>query len=154
MTSPAPFEDITTSVLQQPAWVNKENKSFYDQSQWAYIASHPKRHVLGLVGGNEVSLTRGNVTDVESDLTRRTRPLTRCPPLEHAPVLGSKQQLLAAQGNMDEEASTTLKRQNRKYDMTLDVSKVHLPAYQMWAYPVVMAPTPLKADPCLQPHKY
>lgn len=139
MASPAPFEDVTTSVLQQPEWVNKENKAFYEQSQWAYVSSHPKRHVLGIVGGNEASLTKGNVTDVESDLTRRTRPLTRCPPLLHQPV---------------GETATTIKRQNRKYDLTLDISKVHLPAYQMWAYPVVMAPTPLKADPCLQPHKY
>lgn len=137
--SPAPVEDIINSVIQQPSWVAAENTQLYDQSKYVYISSHPKRHILGLVGGNEVSLTKGNVTDVESDLTWRTRPLTRCAPFQHSPV-----------GDND----TTIKRQNRKYDLTIDISKNHLPAYQMWAYPTVIAPAPLKKDACLQPHKY
>ena len=132
-------DDIINSVLQQPSWVGAENVQLYDQSQYAYISSHPKRHVLGLVGGNEASLVKGNVTDVESDLSRRTRPLTRCAPYLHSPI---------------GENDTTIKRQNRKYDLSIDITKNHMPAYQMWAYPTVMAPAPMKKDPCLQPHKY
>jgi len=139
MLSPSPIEDITNSVVQQPSWVGAENTQLYDQSKYAYISAHPKRHILGIVGGNEASLVKGNVTDVESDLTWRTRPLTRCDPFKHSPV---------------GENDVQIKRQNRKYDLTMDISKNNLPAYQMWAYPTVMAPTPMKNDPCLQPHKY
>lgn len=137
--TPALVEDITTSTMGQPKWINTENPQLYDQSQWAYISSHPKRHILGVVGGNEASLVNGNVTDVESDLTRRTRPLTKCGEFLHHPV-----------GEVDGK----IVRKNRKYDLTLDISKNHIPAYQMWAYPTVMAPEPLKTDSCKFPHKY
>ena len=137
--TPALVEDITTSTMGQPKWINTENPQLYDQSQWAYISSHPKRHILGVVGGNEASLVNGNVTDVESDLTRRTRPLTKCGEFLHHPV-----------GEVDGK----IVRKNRKYDLTLDISKHHIPAYQMWAYPTVMAPEPLKTDSCKFPHKY
>lgn len=139
MLSPCPVENITTSTLVQPTWVAQENQQLYDQSQYAYISSHPKRHILGLVGGNEVSLVKGNVTDVESDLRGITRPLTRCSPLEHSPI---------------GELQTTIKRENRKNTLTIDITKNNLLAYQMWAYPTVMAPAPLKKDACLYPHKY
>lgn len=137
--SPANVDDIMNSVLPQPAWVAAENPQLYDERQYAYASHQPKRHILGLVGGNEVSIVKGNVTDVESDLTRRTRPLTRCAPFLHTPI---------------GENDTQIKRQNRKYDLTLDITKNNLPACQMWAYPTVMAPAPLKNDPCLTPHKY
>lgn len=139
--SPCPVDDITTSTMTQPTWVTQENPNLYDQSQWAYISSHPKRHVLGIVGGNEVSLVNGNIQDVESDLTWRTRPLSKCPEFKHTFV-----------GDVENQKS--IHRKNRKYDITMDVTKNNLPANQMWAYPAITGPAPLAQDPCVYPHKY
>jgi hypothetical protein len=44
-----------------------------------YYSCSPCRIELGLVAGNNVSLYDGNMVDLESDLTNRTRANTRCP---------------------------------------------------------------------------
>ena len=47
-----------------------------------YESCNPCRNELGLVGGNNVSIIRGNLVDLENDLRGQTRPLTQpsqCP---------------------------------------------------------------------------
>jgi hypothetical protein len=102
-------------------------------------AEHPKtrRHILGLVGGNEVSLTKSNWIDVESDLQGITRPNTDCAAREHLPSSGP-----------------IIVRKNPKNHFVIDVSKDHLPSSQMWAYPVVIGPKPIKTEVCVRPEKY
>jgi hypothetical protein len=102
-------------------------------------AEHPKtaRHVLGLVGGNEVSLTKTNWPDVESDLKGITRPNTDCASRKHLPVSG-----------------TLVVRKNPKNTFVMDTSKDHLPSVQMWAYPAVIGPKPLQTEVCVRPEKY
>jgi hypothetical protein len=39
-------------------------------------------------------------------------------------------------------------------DFHLSVEKTHLPAYQMWAYPSVVAPVPMVNQVCVRPEKY
>jgi hypothetical protein len=136
-----PYTHIGDSVMQQPDWVRNENPQAYDESKFNYVAVKPMRHTLGVVGGNEVSLPKGNITDLESDLKGITRHATRCDTFKH--------QMVGAQTN-------TIERKNRKTDIKIDTTPVHLPSYQMWGYPTVMAPEPLKADPCFAQnmHKY
>jgi hypothetical protein len=102
-------------------------------------AEHPftARHMLGLVGGNEVSLTKSNWPDVESDLKGITRPNTDCAARKHLPFGGD-----------------IVVRKNPKNDFMIDTSKDHLPATQMWAYPAVVGPKPLINKVCVRPEKY
>jgi hypothetical protein len=125
--------------LNGPTWESKENPQSYDYINTTYINPDPKRHILGIVGGNEVSLIKGNMVDLESDLRGINIPNTFCPWRQYqAPA--AKQ--------------TEIKRDNTKGSVEIDVRPKHLPTYQMWAYPAVAAPVPLKNEACRNPEKY
>ena len=64
------------SVLKHP-FEAKEMPQYYDQFTSAFVHKTPRAHTLGLVGGNDVSLIKGNMVDLESDLRGITRPNTR-----------------------------------------------------------------------------
>jgi hypothetical protein len=93
--------------------------------------------MLGIVGGNAVSLTKTNWPDVESDLKGITRPNTDCATRKHLPL----------SGNM-------VVRKNPKNFFVMDTSKDHLPPTQMWAYPAVIGPKPIVQEVCVRPEKY
>lgn len=121
-------------------WERAENPQAYDYLYTTYIHSDPKRHILGLVGGNEVSLIKGNMVDLESDLRGINIPNTFCP----------WRQYQAPAGNSVAE----IHRDNTKGKITIDVRPQHLPAYQMWAYPGMPAPLPMRSEVCNNPEKY
>jgi hypothetical protein len=125
--------------LAGPTWENKENPQVYDRIQTTYIHPEPKRHILGLVGGNEVSLIKGNIVDLESDLRGINLPNTFCPWRQYQPPAAK---------------ATEIKRATYKGEVAIDVRAKHLPAYQMWAYPAVAAPLPMKNQVCKNPEKY
>lgn len=118
-----------------------ENPQSYDQAVYAYQHKKEARHILGLVGGNEVSGIKGNRVDLESDLLGITRPTTRGNERLHQP-LRLKQ--------------ATLERVNAKYTtpLTINLQPDHLPSYQMWAYPATLAPEPFKQETCQNPEKF
>lgn len=136
----------------QPAWVRNDNISVYDLNtpnrvvRQNYVehenglASPPqKRHILGIIAGNDVSRMVANPQDIESELRGTTRPLTRCPDREYQATLQGQEKLVI---------------NNRKTHMVLDIRTINLPEYQMWAYPVTFAPLPLKKETCGRPEKY
>lgn len=118
----------------------EENPQAYDQTAYAYTHKFAARHILGVVGGNEVSLIKGNRVDLESDLQGITRPNTWCKDRKHLPPKAN---------------DTKIFRKNPKEDtFSVDVRKQHLPVYQMWGYPVTLSPLPIENQVCKQPHKY
>ncbi len=121
------------------SWITKENPFKYRELAQQWVSPAPKRHQLGLIGGNSSSLISGNVIDLESDLRGITRPITNCPDLEHAPV---------------PENATHLPIKNRKTNLTINIKPKHLPEYQMWAYAGTYKPLPLVKETCGAPHKY
>ena len=121
------------------SWIQKENPYKYREIVQQWVSPSPKRHQLGLVGGNSVSIVSGNVCDIESDLKGITRPITNCPDLEHAPI---------------PENATSLPIKNRKTNMTINIKTKNLPEYQMWAYAGAYKPLPLVKETCGTPHKY
>jgi hypothetical protein len=138
--------------INEPAWVREDNIAVYDLNtpnrvvRQNYSATEnklasptAKRHILGIVGGNEVSLLAANPQDIESELRGLTRPLTGCPSREYKPTMAGQEKLLI---------------NNRKTHMALDLRAIHLPETQMWAYPTTYAPLPLKKEACGSPHKY
>jgi hypothetical protein len=120
-------------------WEKKENPQHYDFITTNYINPEPKRHILGLVGGNEVSLIKGNMVDLESDLRGINIPNTFCPWKQYQPPPKKQSEIV---------------RNNVKTDLKIDVRPEHLPAYQMFGYPGVYAPEPMKRVACFQPEKY
>ena len=97
----------------------------------------PSRHILGIVGGNTVALARGNTSDLESDLKGLTRPNSDCATRHHLPP-----------------SSQIIKRKNPKQDVRIDSTPVPLSLSQMWAYPSVIGPEPLRKETCGGPEKY
>jgi len=97
----------------------------------------PSRHILGIVGGNTVALARGNTSDLESDLKGLTRPNSDCATRHHLPP-----------------NSQIIKRKNPKQDVRIDSTPVPLALSQMWAYPSVIGPEPLRKETCGGPEKY
>lgn len=127
------------SVLPHP-FEKEENPQAYDQTPYAYISKTPARHILGVVGGNEVSLIKGNRVDLESDLYGITRPNTWCMDRKHLPP--------------KQDAKTIDRKNPKEGTFNVDVRPLHLAAYQMWAYPATLSPLAMKSEVCKQPHKY
>jgi len=125
--------------LETASWEKKENPQRYVYQVTEYISPDPKRHILGLVGGNEVSVAEGNVVDVESDLRGITIPNTFCPWRQYQPPNKNAKEIV---------------RNNLKTNLTINTAPLHLPAYQMWAYPGMPAPTPMVNVVCRNPEKY
>jgi hypothetical protein len=121
------------------SWEKRENPQRYVYMVTEYISPAPKRHILGLVGGNEVSVAEGNLVDVESDLRGITIPNTFCPWRQYQPPKPN---------------AISIQRENVKTHLTINTAPQHLPVYQMWAYPGMPTPTPLRNEVCKNPEKY
>jgi hypothetical protein len=116
----------------------EENPQMYQQNVSIYQHVKPKRHVLGLVGGNDVYEIKGNRVDLESDLLGITRPNTWGNFREHLP---SK--------NAD-----TIDRKNPKNTISINATPIQREEYQMWSYPAVFAPPTFKNETCKQKQKF
>ena len=128
-----PFE-----ILTHP-FEKSENPQTYVEDPFAYVHKTPARHILGIIGGNQVSLPKGRMVDVESDLRRLNIPLTYSPAREYQPPPTEQ---------------TTIYRKSTKGSVTIDVRQRHLPAIQMWPYAPTFAPVPMKVTQCGRPEKY
>lgn len=118
-----------------------ENPQSYVYADYSVQHVKAARHILGLVGGNEVSGVKGNATDVESDLRGITRPTTRANSRQHQPL------------HMNQ---MSIERTNAKYStpLKINIEPAHLPTYQLWAYPATFAPEPFKKETCQNPEKF
>jgi hypothetical protein len=114
-----------------------ENPQAYDESQIYVQHIKEARHILGLVGGNEVSRIAGNQADLESDLRGITRPNSNVTARHHLPP-----------------KSDTIERSNPKITLTVDATPIPLREYQQWAYPSVIGPLPLEKETCHRPEKF
>jgi hypothetical protein len=115
-----------------------ENPQRYDQLPEFVRHVKERRHILGLVGGNEVARAAGNMADVESDLQGITRPATWSTERQH---------LLQTNPNK-------IVRENPKVNIAIDATPVPLQSYQQWAYPSVIGPVPLEKETCMKPEKF
>ena len=150
--SAEPLEQINSMAANTPRWVREDNISVYDldvpnrvvRQNYSVTENNlaspvAKRHILGMVGGNDVSRMAGNPQDIESELRGTTRPLTKCPEREYHPTMQGQEKLVI---------------NNRKTHLAIDIRTVNLPEYQMWAYPQTLAPLPLRKETCGRPEKY
>ena len=134
------LNDLTEAFsAKNHPWETADNPQAFEFMVSQYVSPTPKRHVLGLVGGNAVSLIQGNMVDLESDLRGINIPNTFCPWKQYQPP---------------PHKSTEIIRDNRKIGLKIDIAPNHLDPYQMWAYPGMPAPAPMYSQVCRQPEKY
>ena len=140
------FEDQFDTLHIAP-WENKNNPQVYDELESQVVSPDPRRHILGLVGGNEVAtvaaskfnVVNGQQADVESDLRGITRPITKCPWRDYQPQAAG---------------TTTIERVNPKNTFKVDARLYPLRDYQMWAYGAAYQPEPMVKETCGRPEKY
>jgi hypothetical protein len=125
---------------------NYENPQAFERLATEFIHPKPTRHMLGLVGGNEVQvgLHGGNhytawssMADIESDLRGTTRPNSDSAARKHLPNTGS-----------------LIVRRNPKQDVVIETKATPLSGAQFWAYPSVVGPKPFHNQVCVRPEKY
>jgi hypothetical protein len=116
----------------------KENPQNYDIFVSQYQHVKPKRHTLGLVGGNEVYNINGNRVDLESDLLGITRPFTWSTERKHLP----------------NNYPDLINRSNPKNKLHIEATPIAREEYQLWSYSEVNAPLPFKKNSCSMPHKF
>jgi hypothetical protein len=116
----------------------KENPQNYDilVSQFQHVK--PKRHTLGLVGGNEVYNIKGNRVDLESDLFGITRPFTWSTERKHLPT----------------NNSDVIDRKNPKNNIHVEATPIVREEFQLWSYSEVNAPLSFNKEACSMPHKF
>ena len=115
-----------------------ENPQMYDKYVSEYQHVKPKRHILGLVGGNDVYEIEGNRVDLESDLIGITRPNTWGTLREHLPS-----------SNPNE-----IQRKNPKNSISINATPEKREEFQMWSYAAVFAPLSFKKEPCTLKQKF
>jgi hypothetical protein len=115
-----------------------ENPQMYNRSLVEYQHVKPKRHTLGVVGGNEVYDIKGNRVDLESDLLGITRPNTWGTERKHLPSTNSD----------------VIERNNPKNKIQVQATPIARQEYQMWSYPGVYAPLPIVKENCKLKNKY
>ena len=115
-----------------------ENLQVYNRSVVEYQHIKPNRHILGLVGGNEVYEIKGNRVDLESDLQGITRPNTWSTERKHLPS----------------KKPNAIKRDNPKNNIQVNANPVPREESQMWSYPVVNAPLTFTRDACMPKNKF
>jgi hypothetical protein len=116
----------------------KENPQVYDRFIQEYQSDMPKRHMLGLVGGNEVYEIKGNRVDLESDLIGITRANTWATNRKHLPS----------------DTPDSIKRDTPKEKITINATPMKSEEFQMWSYPVVNAPLSFKKESCMPKNKF
>ena len=122
-----------------PKWEAQENPQAYDQNVFFFVHKKAAANMLGVVGGNDVSLIKGNMVDLESDLRGLNLPNTFCPERKYQAPSQKEQKIV---------------RDNVKTRQVIDVTPQHLPQIQMWAYPVVAGPEPLTVEQCGRPERF
>jgi hypothetical protein len=100
------------------------------------------RFELGLVGGNNVSVTQGNIVDVESDLLGVTRKASLCPSRKFKNVCATSDVKDCQPENIviDGPGCNTPRE--------VDTSMVHLPKCSMFRYKPISLPRALDLPDC------
>jgi len=108
----------------------------------AHENKHKCRFELGLVGGNNVSITKGNIVDVESDLLGVTRKASLCPSRKFKNVCATSDVMDCQPDNIviDGPGCNTPRE--------VDTSMVHLPKCNMFRYKPISLPRALDLPEC------
>lgn len=118
-------------------------ESNYDQLSYIldpnkYYRCEPCRMELGIVGGNDVSIVKGNMVDLENDLRGQTRFNTKCPDKKNSWMT-------------KKDGVIKIPKQFCKKPVNIDTKKLHLPPCQIIRYDPVPLPPPYEMPKCPPP---
>jgi hypothetical protein len=116
----------------------KENPQVFDRFVEEYQSDTPKRHILGLVSGNDAYEIKGSRVDLESDLMGITRANTWGTARKHLPS----------------ETPDSINRDTPKEKISINATPVKREEFQMWSYPAVHAPLAFKVESCMPKNKF
>jgi len=133
------LEEAFAKPLGGASWERQENPQSYDRLLQNYVSPYASRHELGTIAGNNVSMIKGNLTDLESDIRGITRINTHAPWRQYQAPLSDQDNIV---------------RHNWKNTVQINTQPIHLPSHQMWAYAAVVAPQPFVKETCGRPEKY
>jgi hypothetical protein len=104
-----------------------------------YNHRNPSRIEHGIVGGNDVSIIKGNLVDLESDLKGQTRLASKCPSLYY--------QNPCPNGTMNtcQPRHVVIRGNPGNMGRVVDTTPLHLRGAQMFRY------TPIPLPPAIQP---
>lgn len=95
----------------------------------------PMRHEFGIVAGNDVSIVKGNLVDVESDLKGQTRLSSRCPTLDYQNPYPNGDMNTCRPGKI------IIRGNPSNLGRVIDTTPMHLRPAQMFSY------KPIQVDP-------
>ena len=107
-----------------------------------FVHNNPKRIEFGIVGGNDVSLIKGNMTDLESDLYGITRLESKCPQLKYLNP--------CPQGSMNscQPSQIIIKGNPSNMGRVIDTTPMHLRSSQMFRYTPIPLPQGIQMPRC------
>ncbi len=97
---------------------------------------------FGIVGGNDVSLIKGNMIDLESDLYGITRLQSKCPQLKYLSPCPT--------GNMNscQPQQIIIKGNPSNMGRVIDTTPMHLRSSQMFRYTPIPLPQGIQMPKC------
>ena len=97
---------------------------------------------FGIVGGNDVSLIKGNMIDLESDLYGITRLQSKCPQLKYLSPCPT--------GNMNscQPQQIIIKGNPSNIGRVIDTTPMHLRSSQMFRYTPIPLPQGIQMPKC------
>lgn len=103
---------------------------------------HKARIEFGIVGGNDVSIVRGNLVDLESDLKGQTRLSSKCPSLDY--------QNPCPNGAMNtcQPRQVVIRGNPSNMGRVVDTTPLHLRGAQMFRYTPIPMPPTIMAPKC------
>lgn len=107
-----------------------------------YENNSKSRIEFGIVAGNDVSLIKGNMVDLESDLRNQTRLASRCPPLHY--------QSPCPTGNMNscQPSQIVIRGNPSNMGRVIDTTPLHLRSSQMFRYTPISLPAGVELPRC------
>lgn len=103
---------------------------------------NPCRINFGIVGGNDVSIVKGNMVDLESDLFGQTRTQSKCPTLKYINPCPN--------GDMNscQPRQIVIRGNPSNQGRVVDTTPLHLRNCQMFRYTPVSLPQPYIMPRC------
>jgi len=100
------------------------------------------RMAHGIVGGNDVSIIKGNMVDLESDLKGVTRLSSKCPTLQYMNP--------CPQGSMNacQPRQVVIRGNPSNVGRVVDTQPLHLKECQMFRYTPVPVPASIRMPKC------
>lgn len=97
---------------------------------------------FGIVGGNDVSLIKGNMTDLESDLKGQTRLASKCPQLDYLNP--------CPKGSMNscQPQQIVIRGNPSNLGRVIDTTPMHLRGSQMFRYTPIPLPQGVQMPRC------